>query len=503
MYRTLPTSELAPLRRCSRVPGLDPNDPQRDEILFLYEAGVVSGTDAYGTLDGGNRILRAQYIALLARLVDPGQRSAKPILRTTGMAAFNTGSANVKHPFVDVPAGCYYDNSISTLYRKGLIKGTSATTYSPNLTVSRTQVVILCVRVYELYHGLDQTPREYDPEAYLALGRAYGILPTNWGNLNGNASRAEVAFLIAQTLPAEAFPAKKGTERIYDLPLNHMYYRQILLLYRAGVFGGVDANGSFQPADAITRAELAVVFARLVDPAQRLTVNLQPVEAAIRNSLKSYPGDWSVFVMDVGSGERISINPKRMWSASVVKLYVMGAVMEALENGTLANTKTIQDQMHAMITWSSNDAWKYLATQLGGGNYYNGMMMVNAWCDRNGYPNSGRRTSTGNLNTTSAEDTGLFLQRVLNGTNVSANSSAQMLSLLKQQTRTSKIPAGVPSGVVTANKTGELKSVQNDAAIIFAPYGTYILVVLTDGGYILHIRDLSTVVYNAMQTALA
>ena len=52
---------------------------------------------------------------------------------------------------------------------------------------------------------------------------------------------------------------------------------------------------------------------------------------------------------------------------------------------------------------------------------------------------------------------------------------------LKAQTRTSKIPAGVPDGVETANKTGELNTVENDAAIVFKKDAPYVLVVMSSG----------------------
>ena len=52
---------------------------------------------------------------------------------------------------------------------------------------------------------------------------------------------------------------------------------------------------------------------------------------------------------------------------------------------------------------------------------------------------------------------------------------------MKQQERTGKIPAGVPEGIVTANKTGELDDVENDAAIIYGEDKTYIICVMMNG----------------------
>ena len=45
--------------------------------------------------------------------------------------------------------------------------------------------------------------------------------------------------------------------------------------------------------------------------------------------------------------------------------------------------------------------------------------------------------------------------------------SELMYQVVFIQTRTGKIPAGVPSYVTTANKTGELDDTENDAAIIY------------------------------------
>ena len=54
------------------------------------------------------------------------------------------------------------------------------------------------------------------------------------------------------------------------------------------------------------------------------------------------------------------------------------------------------------------------------------------------------------------------------------------------QTKTAKIPAGVPSGTATANKTGELADsgklgvVENDIAIVFDKEHPYVLCVLSN-----------------------
>ena len=497
-FRTLPKQELSPLRKCMHIPGLFLDDPQIDEILCLYDAGILSGTDAYGRLDGDSRITRAQYITLLARLIDPKQRDKAPLAQRRGMDAFDAAHTPTAHPFTDIPKGIYYDESVGMLYQMGLVNGIGTETYAPGNHVTVLQAAILAVRVHELYHGKDRVPHFYDPAVYLSLAHEYGILPESWKNTDRNATRAEVARLIAHAFPEAAFPGIRKVASVPDVGKADPYAKEILLLYRAGVLTGSDTRGTFHGRDAITRGEFAAMFERTVNPAHRKALDLGPVEDAVQNALAGYAGSWSVYVEDFATGESFCVNPQRMRSASIIKLYVMGAVLEAIRNGSLANSPNLQGQLNAMITWSSNDAWKSLAAQLGGGSYSYGMQLITDWCDRNQYPDSGVRDGR---NKSSPADSGLFLHRVLLGKNVSADDSALMLDLLRQQQWTGKIPAGVPAGVPTANKTGELDDVQNDAAIIFAPFGTYVLVVMTENSYILNIRELSSIVYDAMAAA--
>ena len=42
---------------------------------------------------------------------------------------------------------------------------------------------------------------------------------------------------------------------------------------------------------------------------------------------------------------------------------------------------------------------------------------------------------------------------------------------------------------------------ENDAAIIYAPFGTYVLVILTENGSIRNVRNLSSIIYSAMEQA--
>lgn len=159
-----------------------------------------------------------------------------------------------------------------------------------------------------------------------------------------------------------------------------------------------------------------------------------------------------------------------------MKLFVMGAVYDRYDSlSALWSSAAIDDLLERMITVSDNDAWIELVTMLGGGDYGIGCSELSAWCRSYGYPDTAMYPDY-YQNFTSVSDTCHFLQDVCQGALPHAD---DMLALLKQQQFTWKIPAGVPDDVVTANKTGELSDTENDAAIIFAPKGTYILSVMS------------------------
>lgn len=192
---------------------------------------------------------------------------------------------------------------------------------------------------------------------------------------------------------------------------------------------------------------------------------------------------WAVYVQDLESGIEKSSGQSKMQAASLIKLYIMGAVYENYEKLiTTEGKEKIDALLHSMITVSDNEAANTLTKLLGNQDANAGREVVNAYCRNQGYEDSfmGRMLLEANAksdNYTSVKDCGLFLERVYNKEILHAE---EMLALLKQQERTGKIPAGVPSGIETANKTGELSNVENDAAIVFAGEHPYVLCIMSE-----------------------
>ena len=198
----------------------------------------------------------------------------------------------------------------------------------------------------------------------------------------------------------------------------------------------------------------------------------------VQSLLPTDNGTWSVYVCKLLKDSDGTINDTPMQAASLIKLYIMGAVYE--NYGTIAqshNSEEIDSNISAMISVSDNDAANTLVNWLGNGNDAAGMAKVNNFCQEHGFTSTqmNRLLLAGKENGdnyTSVKDCGTFLKQiyqVVNGTLPSstlANADA-MYFQLKTQQRKNKIPAQLPEGVGTANKTGELDTVENDAAIIY------------------------------------
>jgi len=152
---------------------------------------------------------------------------------------------------------------------------------------------------------------------------------------------------------------------------------------------------------------------------------------------------------------------------------------------------------------------------LGGGDFSAGCSKVNSFCQKNGYTGTslGRRFLGNNANGdnyTTSDDCAKILADIYNGSCVNADASTEMLSLLKAQTRTGKIPAGISgTGAAVANKTGELADgslgyAENDIAIVITGNNDYVIAILSgnlNGGNseaITRIKGISKAVYDIM-----
>ncbi|WP_052377841.1 serine hydrolase [Robinsoniella sp. KNHs210] len=235
---------------------------------------------------------------------------------------------------------------------------------------------------------------------------------------------------------------------------------------------------------------------------QSITALNDELTAYINNSCT--PGRWSVYVKNLNDDQICLIGNNYYYAASVIKVFTMGAVYESIQNGRISETASINQLLHSMITYSSNESFNTLVRTIG-------KNATNDFCKKYGYTdtnqgqaiscsNSGEDINNGTTwNQTSVQNCGKILEDIYNGKCVSKTYSNKMLDLLKQQTFRIKIPSGLPAGTVVANKTGETDEYQHDMAIVYSPKADYILCVMSNisnaGAAQANIRAISQIVY--------
>lgn len=241
-----------------------------------------------------------------------------------------------------------------------------------------------------------------------------------------------------------------------------------------------------------------IVASDLAGSGEHLSDLTDTLEKTYVDPLKATNETWAIAAIDLSDHAYSTVNAEAsLQSASVIKAFIMAAVFDKLvytDGATEPSSdyeSSLKPLLTQMITVSDNDAANELARRLGGGDFQKGASVLNEFCQEHGYTSThlGREFLASNPtddNYTSASDCCRLLSDIYSGTMVNADASADMLALLKAQTRTGKIPSGVPSGVETANKTGELSAgdglgiVENDIAIVFDKEHPYVLCVLSN-----------------------
>ncbi|MCD7956838.1 MAG: serine hydrolase, partial [Lachnospiraceae bacterium] len=241
-------------------------------------------------------------------------------------------------------------------------------------------------------------------------------------------------------------------------------------------------------------------------------IELSGIKSTIKSMINSYGGTWSVYVKNLESGDVLNINDCAMYPASTIKVFVMASLYNEIAAGRLSETATITSLLNSMITVSSNEAYNELVRRqsTSGSSFLSGAAVVNKYLKANGYtstavhhtlhPSSSSSTSDGSKNVSSAKDCGVLLENIYNGTCVSKAYSKKMLNLLLAQERRWKIPAGIPSGIKVANKTGETSTTQHDIAIVYGEKTDYVICVFSSGcseyTAVNGIKNISKKIYN-------
>lgn len=205
---------------------------------------------------------------------------------------------------------------------------------------------------------------------------------------------------------------------------------------------------------------------------------------ALLDDLAQNKGDYGIAVRAADSNLAVSVNGDIHYRpASTYKMIVAWAILQRIDAGKMSwndaavNGLTASQCFDTMIINSDNPCGEYFGRDVIG------------WANLNKLAlGLGMTCSDWNSQWYScANDEALFLSKLESGELLNETQADRLLSAMKRQV----YRLGIPSGVnwVVADKVGFLYGLLHDAAIVYAPTGTYELVIMTDNSSWAEIAD--------------
>jgi len=185
-----------------------------------------------------------------------------------------TPVVNPNEPFTDLAGYEWAKESIYTLKNKGIISGVSSTSYAPANNIRRADFILILTRMLGINDSFTENFADVAPESYyynavgsakaagIAQGSGNSFMPENTITRQDLITLAYRAFLakgyIAETTDLTSLDAFADKDTISEYARTAM-----ASMVSAGIIQGND--GKVNPLGNATRAEVAVMCARLVN----------------------------------------------------------------------------------------------------------------------------------------------------------------------------------------------------------------------------------------------
>ena len=185
--------------------------------------------------------------------------------------------------FDDVSDVHWFSSYVAEVYERGLMKGSSATTFNPNGNLTVAEAVTMAARIHSIYcfggEDFPQTSGQAWYQVYLDYAYKNGIISAAIyeSDVRQKTTRGQFAEIFAHALPDQAlYPVNEvAAGSIPDVKDSASYGEAVYKLYRAGIFGGYDAAGTFSPDSYLTRAQAAAAAARMTESDSRLSFTMK------------------------------------------------------------------------------------------------------------------------------------------------------------------------------------------------------------------------------------
>lgn len=190
-----------------------------------------------------------------------------PDSKVTVAATFKASAPTGKNPFIDVPAGSYYEDAVVWAVEKGITSGTSAVTFDPNGNCTRAQAVTFLWRAAgspapktKVMPFTDVPSGSYYYDAVLwamEQGITKGTSDTAFSP-NASCTRAQIVTFLWR---ANGSPVVSGNSAFTDVASDAYYAAAVTWAEKNGVTGGI-GNGLFGSNNNCTRAQIVTFLYR-------------------------------------------------------------------------------------------------------------------------------------------------------------------------------------------------------------------------------------------------
>jgi hypothetical protein len=209
----------------------------------------------------------------------------------------------------------------------------------------------------------------------------------------------------------------------------------------------------------------------------------------IKTRLDDHGWKYTVAIRELNGAKRSTsvYGASKREPASTSKLFIAYAVLDNIDNGILSFSRktssgtTVKDCLRVLIEVSDNYCARELMAVVG-------RTKLNSKLASEGYTGtqfSSAANSSGWNKTSTANDLALLLSRLQNKQLLSVSGTTHLLTLMERQVWRSRLASGLPDGVRSASKPGELwlssGMVQLDVGIVYGPTSTYVLTVMGNG----------------------
>ena len=192
-----------------------------------------------------------------------------PASKVTVEAAFKASAPTGKNPFVDVPAGSYYEDAVIWAVGKGITTGTSATTFNPNGICTRAQAVTFLWRAA----GSPAAKSGAMPFADVKAGSYYydavlwaveqGITKGTSDTMFSPDATCTRAQIVTFLWRANGSPAVSGNSAFTDVAADAYYAAAVTWAEKNDITGGI-GGGLFGSNNNCTRAQIVTFIYRSV-----------------------------------------------------------------------------------------------------------------------------------------------------------------------------------------------------------------------------------------------